>query len=103
MPYDIVLTRPQYNITLNRGTQGPGVPAGGNTGDVLTKDSGTDFDTSWHPPGAAAVEAYLNALPEYDSDEDAINVGGLLVGDWYRTGEGHLSAPAGLAKKIYPI
>lgn len=99
----LVLTRPKYTLVLARGTQGVGVPAGGDPGDVLTKDSSTDFDTSWQPPGAAAVEAYLDALPEWDSDEDAINLGGLLVGDWYRTGEGHLSAPPGLPKKIYPI
>lgn len=29
------------------GPAGPGVPVGGTTGQVLTKDTGTDYDTSW--------------------------------------------------------
>lgn len=29
------------------GPAGPGVPTGGTAGQVLTKDSGTDYDTSW--------------------------------------------------------
>lgn len=29
------------------GPAGPGVPVGGTVGQVLTKDSGTDYDTSW--------------------------------------------------------
>ena len=29
------------------GPAGPGVPTGGTVGQVLTKDSGTDYDTSW--------------------------------------------------------
>lgn len=32
------------------GDDGEGVPTGGTTGQVLTKDSGTDFDTSWQTP-----------------------------------------------------
>lgn len=108
MGYTIILKKPRYQITLRRGTQGVGVPEGGNPGDVLTKNSATDFDTSWQPPGAAAVEAYLNALPEWNSDEEALKPvidggGGMSVGEWYRTGEFHLSAPPGIPKKIYPI
>lgn len=51
------------------GTDGVGVPAGGTTGQVLTKASGTDYDTEWSdpsggtgsegppgPPGASAYE-----------------------------------------------
>ena len=32
------------------GHDGEGVPAGGSTGQVLTKKSGTDFDTEWQNP-----------------------------------------------------
>ena len=32
------------------GPQGPGVAAGGSAGQVLTKNSGTDFDTTWTGP-----------------------------------------------------
>lgn len=33
------------------GTNGQGVPTGGTTGQVLTKLSGTNYDTSWQTPG----------------------------------------------------
>lgn len=35
------------------GADGEGVPTGGSAGQVLTKDSGTDFDTSWQTPSAS--------------------------------------------------
>ena len=38
------------------GAAGPGVAAGGTAGQVLTKDSGTDYDTSWQAPGSASLE-----------------------------------------------
>lgn len=34
------------------GAAGPGVPTGGAAGQVLTKNSGADFDTSWQTPAA---------------------------------------------------
>ncbi len=36
------------------GPAGQGVPTGGTTGQVLTKDSGTDYDTSWQDPAAGS-------------------------------------------------
>src|SRR5687767_4391202 len=41
------------------GDPGEGVPTGGTAGQVLTKDSGTDFDTSWQTPAAAGIPATL--------------------------------------------
>lgn len=35
-----------------QGDPGEGVPTGGTAGQILTKDSGTDFDTSWQDPSA---------------------------------------------------
>jgi hypothetical protein len=32
------------------GAAGPGVPAGGTTGQILTKTSGTDYATRWADP-----------------------------------------------------
>jgi hypothetical protein len=32
------------------GPAGPGVPTGGTAGQVLTKDTTTDYDTSWQAP-----------------------------------------------------
>ncbi len=37
---------------------GPGIPAGGAAGEVLTKDSGTDYDVSWQPGGGGGVTRY---------------------------------------------
>ena len=44
-----------------QGDPGPGVPTGGTAGQVLTKDSGTDFDTSWQDPtgGGGAVDSVI--------------------------------------------
>jgi hypothetical protein len=39
------------------GPAGPGVPTGGTAGQVLTKDSGTDYDTSWQDSAGGAVDA----------------------------------------------
>lgn len=36
------------------GANGQGVPTGGSAGQVLTKQSGTDFDTDWEDPATAS-------------------------------------------------
>lgn len=46
----------------------------------------------------ADVEAWLNNLVEYDKDEDAGAVVGLL--GWYRTSDSHDSLPGGLPKQV---
>ena len=56
-----------YEINLNP-LDGPGVPVGGNAGDILTKVSGLDYDTSWIPSQAyvnttAYVELYYQTIP----------------------------------------
>lgn len=40
------------NVTILTGATGKGVPNGGTAGQVLTKDSATDHDTSWSDAGA---------------------------------------------------
>jgi hypothetical protein len=39
------------------GTDGVGVPAGGSTGQVLTKATATNYDTTWATPAASVIEA----------------------------------------------
>lgn len=39
----------KWAASSTTGPAGPGVPVGGNTDDLLFKDSATDFDTSWRP------------------------------------------------------
>jgi len=41
-----------------QGTAGVGVPSGGTAGQVLTKNSATNFDTIWSTPAAAAITNY---------------------------------------------
>lgn len=95
-----LIQNPVFEVVLSQtGPTGPGVPAGGDPGDVLQKIDATDFNTQWAPPGAVDVEAYLNALPAYNSNEAAI-LGGLVAGDWYITGPAHLAAPAGLPIQV---
>lgn len=58
--------------------------------DVITITSAFDYD------------AYYNSLDPYDSDEAAI-LGGLSVGDKYRTTDDHVSLPGGVIKTIMTI
>lgn len=41
--------------TLNDGNDGVGIPVGGTIGQVLTKDSGTDYDVSWEDPSGGTI------------------------------------------------
>jgi hypothetical protein len=47
-------------------------------------------------------DAYYNSLTPYASDEAAI-LGGLSVGDQYRTTDNHVSLPGGVVKTIMAI
>lgn len=53
------------NFTVTNGQQGQtgeGVPAGGTTGQVLAKKSGTDYDTEWKSLGSAAAQDVADNL-----------------------------------------
>lgn len=45
-------------VAATAGTDYPaaGIPSGGTTGQVLTKDSGTDYDVSWQTPSGGSLE-----------------------------------------------
>ncbi len=58
--------------------------------DVITITNTFDYD------------AYYNSLDPYASDELAI-LGGLSVGDQYRTTDNHVSLPGGVVKTIMTI
>lgn len=54
------------------GATGPGVAAGGSTGAVLTKNSGTDYDTTWVTRAVLVADAIHNATGKttpVDADE----------------------------------
>ena len=42
------------------GQAGPGVPAGGTAGQVLTKKSGTDYDTEWKDAGGGGASGRIS-------------------------------------------
>lgn len=48
--HDITFGFDFHNLKGPQGTAGQGVPSGGTTGQVLTKKSGTDYDTEWKDP-----------------------------------------------------
>ena len=52
------------------GTDGIGVPAGGTTGQVLSKASGTDYDTEWTTPQGGSADEYTYAILENPSKAD---------------------------------
>lgn len=60
--HDISITMGAYLVEPGEGAQGDpgqGVPTGGTAGQVLTKDSGTDFDTSWQTPAEGGAHILL--------------------------------------------
>jgi hypothetical protein len=55
------------------GADGVGVPAGGTTGQVLAKNSGSDYDTSWQtPPGGGAGGSWLPLTTTNSSGDDVL-------------------------------
>lgn len=72
------------------GPAGPGVPTGGTVGQVLTKDSGTDYDTSWQDAtggggGAPTDATYLVATANGTLSAEVVvgaTPGGELGGTW---------------------
>lgn len=45
------------------GPAGPGVPAGGTPGQMLSKESVTDYDTGWATPPASTSDSYRFVQP----------------------------------------
>src|SRR5262245_24479105 len=58
------------------GAAGPGVAAGGTSGQVLTKNSATDYDTIWTTPsggGLTVLQNYIAGLTLSNNTTDATN------------------------------
>ena len=72
-----------------------------NTVIAVGNEEKTVFVVNSGIPGpAASVPAWLDALPEYVSNYEAIHTGGLSVGDWYLSADGHMAAYPGQPIKI---
>ncbi len=79
---------------------GPGVVAGGTAGQVLTKNSGTDYDTTW---AAAAAGGGFNYKGEYNgSTAYAINDAVSLLGPQGTTGGQQLYIAVAASTGSYP-
>lgn len=60
-----------------QGDPGEGVPTGGAAGQVLTKDSGADYDTSWQDAGGGSPLTYPTfTWDHYDGASTGLVVGG---------------------------
>lgn len=55
------------------------------------------------PGPAASVPDWLDALPEYVSNYEAIHTGGLTLNDWYLAGLGHQTVQSGVPVKILEL
>lgn len=68
------------------GSAGVGVPAGGTAGQILTKNTNTDYDTSWQDIGSTLPDGSVS-LPKLDTSlRDRLSGSGVLdVRDVYRS------------------
>jgi len=86
--HNITLRQVRSNISLRhtgiKGDPGEGVPTGGTAGQVLTKDSSTDFDTSWQDAsgGIDSVVAGTNIdVDNTDPNNPIVSVENLTLSD----------------------
>lgn len=57
------LTDPVFTFGIPQGQAGPGVAAGGTTGQILAKSSGTDYATTWKTLGSSDITSALGYTP----------------------------------------
>ena len=65
MSTEITVTDSGVTLTISPtggGVVGVGIPSGGSTGQVLTKDTATNYDVSWQTPAASVLTNGLSAL-----------------------------------------
>lgn len=73
-----------------QGETGEGVPTGGATGEVLTKNSGTDFDAGWAPTSDMQASVYDPDSVQADVFDPA-NLTGIVPTDKLGTGTADLT------------
>lgn len=60
-PFEVTVNDSGTSVTVSAtGPAGQGVPAGGSSGQVLSKSSGTDYDTTWTTNGSGDLLATNN-------------------------------------------
>ena len=77
----VIVTESSEDITVNvsnaAGPAGQGVPVGGTTGQVLKKQSGTDYDTFWALDGVGVP--YSGATGNVDLGDNDLEAGSVFV------------------------
>lgn len=73
-------------VTSLEGPRGVGIPTGGTTGQVLAKQSGTDYDTAWTAAGSGDVVGPVSATDGHIATYDGatgklIEDGGASIAD----------------------
>lgn len=69
MSATITIDGTEVTITVQEGQPGPGVPAGGLTGEVLTKASNVDWDAEWLPPSGGGGSVFTDESLTGDGTE----------------------------------
>src|SRR5688572_17319383 len=85
----IEVTNPDEEIEIvqvNEGAPGVGVPAGGTTGQVLIKGSGTDYDTEWGTTAGGGDALVSDTLAQFAATTSA-QLAGVITDE---TGSGAL-------------
>jgi len=65
------------------GATGPGVATGGTTGQVLAKNSATNYDTGWVDPPAGNSGYRMGNGPDYQSSYVYVGYAHISNGNWY--------------------
>lgn len=99
---DVRVVKPYRNIEVNQvgrrgvkgdkgdqgdpgaqGNPGQGVPTGGTTGQILAKDSDTDFDTEWIDPEQGGVTSVFGRIGDVVAEQDDYTASQVYYDDAY--------------------
>ncbi len=73
---NVTLSPATINVRFPVSTVGPGVPTGGTTGQVLTKQSSTNYDTAWADAASLSLSYYIPAGQNLSSGRAVMIDGG---------------------------
>ena len=80
-PAKVTITEEENTVTIAApGPAGPGVPQGGSTGQVLAKESNTDYETEWVTPKTVATDPMWDAVGDLAVGSGADTASRLPVG-----------------------
>jgi len=107
--YDLTVTNPSPIDVVQVGTvgppgpTGPGVASGGTTGQILSKASNTNYDTTWiNPPSGAVWGSITGTLSNQTDLQSSLNSkqNVLTIGDIFSSGGSGISVSGGTGSVI---